>query len=113
MGEYSFQNGLRCPAPVMTFTPFYLGNDLHPENYTRGQNYGAQISVTVPLDQSMTSLCKQLASKLVQRERLRYELERLKNCAEVRKLGFTFDAASPFATLSADVVPVAAAAQTR
>lgn len=107
MGEHSFGGGHACQTPVMTFTPFFLGNDVRPKNYVRNQNYGAQISITVPLDGGMQELCKQLAKEKVAKEKLRYELERLKNCAEVLSKGFTFHRDSPFWVLCGDVVPVA------
>ena len=105
MGEHSFGAGHACQTPVMTFTPFFLGNDVRPKNYVRNQNYGAQISITVPLDGGMQELCKQLAKEKVAKEKLRYELERLKNCAEVLSKGFTFHRDSPFWVLCGDVVP--------
>ena len=106
LGEHSFGPGHGCQTPVMTFTPFFLGNDVRPKNYVRNQNYGAQISVTVPLDFSMQQLCKQLAREKIAKERLRYELERLKNCSEVMAKGFTFHQGSPFWVLCGDVVQI-------
>ena len=111
LGEHSFGAGHGCQTPVMTFTPFFLGNDVRPKNYVRNQNYGAQISITVPLDGGMQELCKQLAKEKVAKEKLRYELERLKNCAEVLSKGFTFHRDSPFWVLCGDVVPVASKPQ--
>lgn len=111
MGEQSFGTGHACQTPVMTFTPFFLGNDVRPKNYVRNQNYGAQISITVPLDGGMQELCKALAKEKVAKEKLRYELERLKNCAEVLAKGFTFHRDSPFWVLCGDVVPVASKPQ--
>lgn len=111
LGEHSFGVGHGCQTPVMTFTPFFLGNDVRPKNYVRNQNYGAQISITVPLDGGMQELCKQLAKEKIAKEKLRYELERLKNCAEVMTKGFTFHQDSPFWVLCSDVVPIASKPQ--
>lgn len=111
LGEHSFGVGHGCQTPVMTFTPFFLGNDVRPKNYVRNQNYGAQISITVPLDGGMQELCKALAKEKVAKEKLRYELERLKNCADVLAKGFTFHQDSPFWVLCGDVVPIASKPQ--
>lgn len=98
----------------MVFTPFYLGNDVYQLEapYTRNANFGAQVSLSVPLDFEMVSLCKQLAKRKLEKERLDYELVRLIKCVEVMKSGFTFAPGSPFATICGDVVPIAAAPKT-
>lgn len=111
-GSYSQQaygSGHACNSPTLVFTPFYLGNDVYQLEgpYVRNANFGAQVSLSVPLDYEMVSLCKQLAKRKLEKERLDYEMVRLKNCAEVIKGGFTFAPGSPFATICADVVPVA------
>ena len=113
-GSYSqqgFGGGHICNSATMVFTPFYLGNDLYQLEapYTRNSNFGAQLSFSVPLDLEMVNLCKQLAKRKLEKERLDYELVRLIKCMEVFKGGFTFAPGSPFATICGDVVPIAAA----
>ena len=90
------------------FTPFYLGNDVNPEPYVRNQNCGAQVSFSVPLDFEMVSLCKELAKRKLEKERLDYALVRALKCAELLKLGYKIREDSPFAPVCADVVPIAA-----
>jgi hypothetical protein len=116
-GSYSqqgFGGGHICNSATMVFTPFYLGNDVYQLEapYTRNANFGAQVSLSVPLDFEMVNLCKQLAKRKLEKERLDYELVRLIKCTEVMKSGFTFAPGSPFATICGDVVPIAAAPKT-
>lgn len=116
-GSYSqqgFGGGHICNSATMVFTPFYLGNDLYQLEapYTRNQNFGAQVSFSVPLDLEMVDLCKKLAKRKLEKERLDYELVRLIKCVEVMKGGFTFAPGSPFATICGDVVPIAAVPKT-
>ena len=64
-GSYStqgFASGHYCNSGTVVFTPFYLGGDFHPQ-YTRSQSFGAQISFSVPLDGSITEICKELGLK--------------------------------------------------
>lgn len=90
------------------FTPFYLGNDVNPEPYVRNQNFGAQVSFSVPLDLEMVRLCKELAKRKLEKERLDYALVRALKCAELYKTGYKIREDSPHAVLCADVVPIAA-----
>jgi hypothetical protein len=96
----------------MVLTPFYLGNDVHPEPYVRNQNFGAQVSFSVPLDFEMVRLCKELAKRKLEKERLDYALVRALKCAQLFKAGFKIRDDSPFAPLCADVVPIAAVSPT-
>ena len=96
----------------MVLTPFYLGNDVHPEPYVRNQNFGAQVSFSVPLDFEMVRLCKELAKRKLEKERLDYALVRALKCAELFKTGFKIRDDSPYAALCADVVPIAAVSPT-
>ena len=114
-GSYSQQSygpGHQCNSSTMVLTPFYLGNDVHPEPYVRNQNFGAQVSFSVPLDFEMVRLCKELAKRKLEKERLDYALVRALKCAELFKTGFKIRDDSPFAPLCADVVPIAAVSPT-
>jgi hypothetical protein len=104
--KQSFSPGHFCNSSTLTVTPFFLGNDVHP-TYTRNQNYGIQATVTVPLDGRMVELCKSLAEKRLQKERLDYALIRAIKCAELLNKGFMFRPESPYAVVCADVVPIA------
>ena len=85
-----------------------MGNDTipYPEGYTRNNNYGAQISLMVPLDGSMIEQCKSIARRHEQRMRLDYELLRATKCTEILKSGFTFRPGSPYESLCHDIVPI-------
>ena len=114
-GSYSQQSygpGHTCNSSTVVFTPFYLGNDVHADPYVRNQNYGAQVSFSVPLDFEMVQLCKDLAKRKLEKERLDYALVRALKCAELYKAGFKIRDDSPFAPLCADVVPIAAVSPT-
>lgn len=112
-GGYSQQGfgvGHTCNSSTLVMTPFYLGNDVNnPEaSYIRNQNFGAQISLSIPLDGSMAELCKQLARKKIEKERLDYELVRVLKCAELQKMGYMIRPESQFYPLCSDVISIAA-----
>lgn len=112
-GSYSQQGyggGHTCNSSTLVLTPFYLGNDVNnPEAaYIRNQNFGAQVSLSVPLDFEMVRLCKDLAKRKLEKERLDYELVRILKCVEIKKAGYTIHPSSPYAGVCADVVPIAA-----
>ena len=107
----SFGGGHACNSSTLTFTPFYLGNDVHPD-YVRNQNYGIQMTFSIPLDREMVDLCKSLASKRLEKERLDYALIRALKCAELLDKGFMIRPESPYAVVCSDVVPIARAPKT-
>ena len=107
----SFGGGHACNSSTLTFTPFYLGNDVHPD-YVRNQNYGIQMTFSIPLDREMVDLCKDLASKRLEKERLDYALIRALKCAELLDKGFMIRPESPYAVVCSDVVPIARAPKT-
>ena len=110
--QQSFQPGHTCNSSTLVFTPFYLGNDVNPEPYVRNQNFGAQVSLSVPLNREMVRLCKELAKRKIEKERLDMALIRVLKCAELYKTGYKIRTDSPYAHLCADVVPVAAVVPT-
>lgn len=88
-----------------------MGNDTIPfesEGYTRTNNFGLQISLSVPLDGSMVELCKQVARRHEQKLRLDQALVRALKCAELQKKGFTFRPGSKYEILCNDIVPIVA-----
>mgnify|MGYP007000177003 len=61
-----------CNGATLQFSPFYLGNDTIPfdnTGYVRSNNYGAQVSISLPLDGSMIELCKSIARRNEQKMR--------------------------------------------
>ena len=56
----------------------------------------------------MVRLCKELAKRKLEKERLDLALIRVLKCAELLKMGFKIRDDSPYAPLCADVVPIAA-----
>tara|TARA_B100000035_G_scaffold301551_1_gene298262 strand:- start:210 stop:494 length:285 start_codon:yes stop_codon:yes gene_type:complete len=86
-----------------------MGNDTIPyesEGYVRTNNFGMQISLSVPLDGSMVELCKSIARKQEQKLRLDYELVRALKCTEILKNGFMFKPESRVGFLCSDIVPI-------
>jgi len=110
-GSYSQQGyggGHTCNSSTLVLTPFYLGNDVNNHDkdasYIRNQNFGAQVSLSIPLDFEMVRLCKDLAKRKIEKERLDYELVRILKCVEIKKAGYTIHPSSPYAPICADVV---------
>ena len=101
-----FTGGNSCNGTTMTVSPFYMGNDKVPTNYSRSNNYGIQLNFSVPLDGSLTELCKQIAKRHEQKMRLDYELVRALKCTEIMKAGFTFRPGSRVEVLCHDIVPI-------
>ena len=66
----------------------------------------------MPLDFSAVNTCKELAQRQLEKERLDYELVRIKECIGIYQAGFTIDPRSPFASVCADVIPLASNATT-
>ena len=98
-----------CNGATAQISPFYMGNDTIPyesEGYTRTNNFGMQISFSVPLDGSMVELCKSIARKQEQKLRLDYELVRALKCTEILKTGFMFRPGSRVDFLCSDLVPI-------
>jgi hypothetical protein len=93
----------------MQVSPFVFMNDSSPyeeEGYVMNKNWGLQFNFSVPLDGSMTELCKSIARKHEQKMRLDYELVRAIKCTEIMKAGFTFRPGSRVEVLCHDIVPI-------
>lgn len=98
-----------CNSTTMQVSPFYMGNDTVPfdnTGYVKSNNWGAQISLSVPLDGGMIETCKAIARKHEQKMRLDYELVRALKCTEIMKTGFTFRPGSRVEVLCSDIVPI-------
>lgn len=98
-----------CNGTTMQFSPFYMGNDTIPHDYTgyvRSNNFGVQLNFSVPLDGGMIETCKAIARKHEQKMRLDYELVRALKCTEIMKAGFTFRPGSRVEVLCHDIVPI-------
>jgi len=61
----------------------------------------------MPLDFGAVNTCKELAQRQLEKERLDYELVRIKECIGIYQAGFRIDPRSPFASVCADVIPLA------
>jgi len=104
-----FASNNSCNGATMQFSPFYMGNDTIPHDYTgyvRSNNFGVQLNFSVPLDQGMIETCKAIARKHEQKMRLDYELVRALKCTEIMKTGFTFRPGSRVEVLCNDIVPI-------
>ena len=98
-----------CNGATMQFSPFYMGNDTipyKPDGYVRSNNFGAQVTFSVPLDGSMIELCKAIARRNEQKMRLDYELVRALRCSELQSKGFTFRPGTRMEILCNDIVPI-------
>ena len=98
-----------CNGTTMQLSPFYMGNDTVPfdsTGYVKSNNWGAQVSFSVPLDGGMIETCKAIARKHEQKMRLDYELVRALKCTEIMKTGFTFRPGSRVEVLCNDIVPI-------
>ncbi len=62
----------------------------------------------IPLNGHSVELCKALAEKRLQKQRLDYELVRINNCTKIMQRGFTLRPGSRYEAICSDVVPIAA-----
>ena len=111
LSTQSFGTGHYCNGPVLSFTPYYLETESFTSVYSNNRNYGAQISISVPLDGSSVELCKALARQRLEKGRLDYELVRIKECINIYQSGFRIHPSSPYHAICADVL--ASAPETR
>ena len=106
-----FSGNNSCNGTTMQFSPFNMGNDTTPmksDSYVKSNNWGAQVSFSVPLDGGMIETCKGIARKHEQKMRLDYELVRALKCTEIMQKGFTFRPGSRVEILCKDIVPIVA-----
>ena len=100
--------GVSCNGPTLNVTPFYIGADTHSGNYTRTSNFGIQVGLAVPLDASISEMCKELARQRVYKEKLDSLLVRAKECANLYDRGYMLDPKSQLGSLCSGVVSIAA-----
>jgi hypothetical protein len=99
---------LSCNGATFNLTPFYLGNDSISGSYQRSNNWGIQAGVTVPLDGSVTEMCKQMVRRKLEKERLDYEIVRALRCADLIDKGYTFRPDHPLFVVCEHVVSIEA-----
>ena len=109
LSTQSFSRGHFCNGAVVSFSPYYLQTEADP-GASLSRNFGGQITFSMPLDFQAVNTCKELAVRQLEKERLDYELVRIKECIGIYQAGFTIDPRSPFASVCADVIPLASAA---
>ena len=109
LSTQSFGVGHFCNGPVVSITPYFLRTESRATSYSQNKNYGGQVSVSFPLDGSAVELCKALGKRALEKQRLDYELVRIKECINIMKSGFTIHPESKFSFICADVIPIAKA----
>ena len=94
------------PGNILYYQENYSGN-----KDSLGLNAGAALTFTFPLEQRFQNAClksattqEKIQSQILSKERLNYELARLKNCGELAIKGISFAADSPYYDLCKDVV---------
>ena len=94
------------PGNILYYQENYSGN-----KDSLGLNVGAALTFTFPLDQRFQNAClksattqEKIQSQILSKERLNYELARLKNCGELKIKGISFTTDSPYHDLCKDVV---------
>ena len=113
----TFGAGISCQSPTLSVQPFVMGSNNYnwdPESYLTGsRNMGISLGFNIPLDGSLTSLCKERVRVHIARQqaeadkaRLDFELVRLLKCGEAMRAGVRFHPQSPYAGICADVVVV-------
>ena len=105
----AFGNNISCNGSTMTFSPFYMGNDVEPQTedgYVITENWGFQINFSVPLNKNLTKQCERMAESQIQKNKLDFELVRALKCAELQQKGFTLLPGSRVYHICSDVVPI-------
>ena len=115
--QNSYGSGVVCTGPSMTLAPFATGNinnNTDPTSYqSNSGNVGVTLGFSVPLDGSLTEICKARAQVEIVRQqaeadkaRLDFELVRAIKCGEMMKMGIRFHPESPYASVCADIIVV-------
>jgi len=112
-----FGGGVACSGPSLSANTFSTGNlngSSDPYTYqSHTGNAGISFGFNIPLDGSITELCKERARVSIERQqaeadkaRLDFELVRLLRCGEAKKAGIRFHPKSPYASICSDVIIV-------
>jgi len=109
----SYGANISCNGATMTFSPFYMGNQVEPqmpvdpEGYVKNENWGGQINFMVPLDGGIVERCKAAADRQIEKMQLNYELVRIDNCAKLQQKGFMLRPGTRVYHICQDVIPIA------
>ena len=106
LSTQSFSRGHFCNGAVISLSPYYLQTQGDP-GASLSRNFGGQLTISMPLDFGAVNTCKELAKRQLEKQRLDYELVRIKECISIYQSGFTIDRRSPFFSICADVTPLA------
>ena len=94
------------PGKILYWQQNYSGN-----KDSLGLNFGAALTFTFPLDQRFQDQClkaattqEKIQSQILSKERLNYELARLKNCGTLLQDGIQFKKSSKFYALCEDII---------
>ena len=94
------------PGEILYYQENYSGN-----KDSLGLNFGAALTFTFPLDQRFQNACLKSATtqekiqhQILSKERLNYELARLKNCGELKIKGIEYASTSIYYKLCEDVI---------
>ena len=94
------------PGDILYYQQNYSGN-----KDSLGLNVGAALTFTFPLDNRFQDAClksattqEKIQSQLLSKERLNYELARLKNCGELKIKGIEYASTSIYHKLCEDVI---------
>lgn len=103
LSTQSFAQGHYCNGPVISIAPYYLQTETVTSASMASRNFGGQISISIPLDGGSVELCKQLARSRIEKNRLDYELVRIKECISILQTGFRIKPGTPMYPICADV----------
>jgi len=112
-----FGAGVACSGPSLSTNLFTTGNlngSADPSGYqSHTGNAGISFGFNVPIDGSITELCKERARVAIARNqaeadkaRLDFELVRLIKCGEAKRMRVMFHPNSPYASICSDVVVI-------
>ena len=94
------------PGKILYYQQNYSGN-----KDSLGLNVGAALTFTFPLDQRFQDQClkaattqEKIQAQILSKERLNYELARLKNCGELKIKGIEYASTSIYYKLCEDVI---------
>jgi hypothetical protein len=97
---------LTNPGEILFYRENYSGN-----KDSLGLNFGAALTFTFPLDNRFQDAClksattqEKIQSQILSKERLNYELARLKTCGTLLQDGIQFKKSSKFYALCEDII---------